>query len=169
MGFNPSVHSLHRYSHPKFFHNSRLFGWIQQKKIYKTFRGLTRDWTQINCLGVSHSNYYTGMFSMFVWGYNWILFMNGRFCPIHLIRRKSLHFEKNRLFSYVLIRQLTVWTKSYNLEIHGFGFFMKLSNIIKNDAKIKINIMAVLSLYWFANFKQKFLVVHVQHWNHNFK
>ena len=82
------------YSHPKFFHNSRLFGWIQQKKIYKTFRGLTRDWTQINCLAVSHSNYYTGMFSMFVWGYNWILFMNGWFCPIHLIRRKSLHFEK---------------------------------------------------------------------------
>ena len=29
-----------------------------------------------------------------MWGYNGILFMHGWFCPIHLIQRKSLHFEK---------------------------------------------------------------------------
>ena len=56
---------------------------------------------------------------------------------------ENLFILKKILFSYMLIRQLTVWTKSYNLEIHGFGFFMKLSNIIKNDAKIKIKIEVV--------------------------
>ena len=37
------------------------------------------------------------MFSVLVWGCNWILFIQWRFCPIrliHLIGRKSLHFEK---------------------------------------------------------------------------
>ena len=81
----------------EFFHNSRLIRWIQQKKIYKKFRDLTSDWTQITCLTVRHPNHYTRVFSVFVWGYNWILFMHGWFCPIcliYLIGRKSLHFEK---------------------------------------------------------------------------
>ena len=34
------------------------------------------------------------MFSVLVWGCNWILFIHGLFCQIGLIRRKSLHFEK---------------------------------------------------------------------------
>ena len=40
------------------------------------------------------------MFSVLVWGCNWILFMHGWFYPIHLIHligRRSLHFEKNSL------------------------------------------------------------------------
>ena len=58
---------------------------------------MTRDWTKMTCLAVSHSNHYTKMFSVLVWGSNWILFMHGWFCPIrliHVIGRKSLHFEK---------------------------------------------------------------------------
>ena len=60
---------------------------------------LTRDWTQITCIAVNHSNNYTRMFFVLVWGCNWILFVHGRFCPfciIHLIGRKSLHFEKKK-------------------------------------------------------------------------
>ena len=81
----------------KFLHNARLIRWIQQNKIYKKLIHLTRDWTQITCLAVSHSNHYTRMFSMLVWGCNWILFMHRWFCLIrliHLIGWKSLHFEK---------------------------------------------------------------------------
>ena len=80
-----------------FFHKSRLIRRIQQNKIYKKFRDLTRNWTQIACLTVRHLNHYTKLFSVPVWGYNWILFMLRWFCPIrliHLIGRKSLHFEK---------------------------------------------------------------------------
>ena len=40
-------------------------------------RDLTRDWTQIARLVVSHSNYYTRMFSVLVWGCYWILFSIG--------------------------------------------------------------------------------------------
>ena len=59
------------------FHNSRLIRWIQQDKTYKKTSELTRDGTQIACLAVSHSNRYSRMFSMLVWGCNWILFMHG--------------------------------------------------------------------------------------------
>ena len=34
------------------------------------------------------------MFSVLVWGCNWILFMYGSFCLIHQIGWKSFHFEK---------------------------------------------------------------------------
>ena len=54
----------------------------------------------LTCLAVSHTNHYTRMSSVLVWGYNWILFMHGWFCPIcliHLIGQKSLHFEKTRM------------------------------------------------------------------------
>ena len=70
------------------------------QKNYEEFGELTRDWTQITFLTVSHSNHYTRMFSELLWGCNWILFMHGWFCPIgliHLIGRKSLRFEKKQL------------------------------------------------------------------------
>ena len=81
----------------EFVHNFHLNRWIQQNKICKQFTDLTRDWTQIACLAVSHSNHYTRMLFVLVWGCNWILFMHGWFCPIcliHLIGWKSLNFEK---------------------------------------------------------------------------
>ena len=59
---------------------------------------MSGNWTQIACLDVRHLNQYTRMISVLVWGCNWIPFMHGWFCPIrlmHLIGRKSLHFEKN--------------------------------------------------------------------------
>ena len=86
----------------EFFHNSRLIRWIQQKQLAKKPRDLTRDWTQIACIAVRHLNHYTKLFSVLVWGCNWIPFMHGWFCPIrliHLIGCKSLHFEKTRLTS----------------------------------------------------------------------
>ena len=89
----------------EFFHNSRLIIWIQQNKIYKQFRGLTKDWTQTTRFVVSHSKHYTRMFSVLMWSSNWILLMHGWFCPIcliHLIRWKSLHSKKNRLAEQVL-------------------------------------------------------------------
>ena len=61
---------------------------------------LTRDRTWVTCLTVRHLNHYTRMFSVLVWGWNWILFMLGWFRPIlliHLIGRKLLHFEKNSM------------------------------------------------------------------------
>ena len=85
----------------EFFHNSRLIRRIQQNKIYKKFRDLTRNWTWITCLTVRHLNHYIRMFSVLMWGYNWILFMRTWFCPIHLIHligRKSLHFGKTRMY-----------------------------------------------------------------------
>ena len=75
----------------EFFHNSCLIRRIQQNKIYKN---LTRNWTQITCLAVRHLNHYTRMFSVLVWGCDWILFMHEWFCQIrliHLIGQKSLH------------------------------------------------------------------------------
>ena len=51
----------------EFFHNFCLISWIQQfiKKI--------RDWTQIACWAVSHSNLYTRIFSAVAWCCNWII------------------------------------------------------------------------------------------------
>ena len=66
---------------------------------------MTRDWTQITCLVVKYFNHYTRMFSVLVWGYNWILFKHGWFCSIrliHLIGQKSLHFEKKTRLTSVL-------------------------------------------------------------------
>ena len=89
-----------KHVHSSSLHNSRLIRRIQQNKIYKKFRDWTRNWTWITCLTVRHLNHYTRMFSVLVWGCNWILFMHGWFCPIHLIHLigwKSLQFEKTRL------------------------------------------------------------------------
>ena len=76
------------------FHNSCLIRWIQQIKMYKKFIDLTKDWTQIAWLTISHPNHYTRMFFVLMWGCYWILFMHGWFYPIHLIGWKSPHFEK---------------------------------------------------------------------------
>ena len=58
---------------------------------------------EIICITVRHFSHYTRMFSVHMWGCNWILFMHGWFCPIrliHLIGWKSLHFEKKLDFLY---------------------------------------------------------------------
>ena len=39
----------------------------------KKFWDLTRNWIPVACLVVRHFNHYTRMFSVLVWGYNWIL------------------------------------------------------------------------------------------------
>ena len=80
----------------EFFHNSGLITRIEQKKLPK-IGDMTMDWIQITCLAVRYFNHYTRMFSVLVRGCNWMPFMHGRFCPIHLIHligQKSLHFEK---------------------------------------------------------------------------
>ena len=87
----------------EFFQSSRLIRLIEQKYFTKNVE-TTRNWTQITCLTVRHFNLYTRMFSVFVWGCNWILFMLGWFCPIcliHLIGQKSFHFEKLDYLKYV--------------------------------------------------------------------
>ena len=51
----------------------------------------------LNIPSPAHSNQYTKMFSMLLWGCNWILFMHGWFCSIcltHLIGRKSVRYGK---------------------------------------------------------------------------
>ena len=81
----------------EFFHNCHLIKWIHQNKICKQLAGLGRDWTQITCLVVNHPNYYTRKVFCACVRHRWILFMHGWFCPIrliHLIRWKSVHFEK---------------------------------------------------------------------------
>ena len=78
-----------------------LIRWTQQNVIYKKSRYLTKDWFQITCLAVSHSNHYTRIFlEVLVRGCNWSLFKHGWFCQIylvHLIRRKCLHLEQTCL------------------------------------------------------------------------
>ena len=77
-------------------------------KIKFTKHDLTKDWAQITYLAVSHSDHYIRMFSVLVWGCIWILFMHRWFCLIHLIRWKSLHFErKNRIASQCFIPALS--------------------------------------------------------------
>ena len=56
-------------------------------------RDLTKDWTQIACLAVSHSNHYIGMFffclcETVIECYSW----TGDF--VQITRWKTLHFEK---------------------------------------------------------------------------
>ena len=70
-------HFWHKHIDIRVFHNSRLIRWIQQIKFTKQFRDLTKDWIQIGCLAVSHSNHYTRTFSELAWGCHWILFMHG--------------------------------------------------------------------------------------------
>ena len=73
--FIPPVENLplQKYTKMKieFFHNSRLIRWIKQKiKFTKNYR---LDQGLIACLAVRYLNHYTRMFSVFVWGCNWIL------------------------------------------------------------------------------------------------
>ena len=88
------------------FHNSRLIRQIEQNNFKKN-RDFTRDWTHIACLAVSHSNHYTRMFSLLLWGCrsNWILFMHQWFCPIE---RKSFHYSLQTKFAKVMISQVFV-------------------------------------------------------------
>ena len=92
--------------HSSFFHKSRLLNRDDFNKniIYKKFRDLTKDWTQIARLAVSHSNQYIKMFSLLVWGLNWILFMHRWFCQINLIhltlKMKISSFWKIKWNSY---------------------------------------------------------------------
>ena len=98
---------------------SRLIKWIQQNKMNKKIIALTRDWTQITCLAVSHSNRYARMFSVLVWGCSWIIFMHDWFCPVHLIGRKLTHFEniKSGVLSYNwMYAWLSVTTVTDKLE-----------------------------------------------------
>ena len=92
---------------------------------YKKFGDMTRDYTQITCLAVKHFNHYTRIFSVLVWGCNWMLFMNGWFCPIcfNSSGLKSLHFE-NKLDRWILSRSC--------------GFRQKSSQIIVFSSKIGI-------------------------------
>ena len=105
-------HGLFKSTTFEFFHNFRLIRWIEQKIIYKKFGDMTKDWTQITYLAVRHFNHYTRMFSVLVWGCNWILFTHGWFCPIrliHLIGWKSLHFEKKNRWTKFRRYQISTW------------------------------------------------------------
>ena len=55
----------------KFFHNSCLSRWCQQN--LQKIGDLTKDWDQITCLAATHSNHYTRMYTVLMWGCNWIL------------------------------------------------------------------------------------------------
>ena len=122
---NSSWRGRDRWEKFDFFHNSRLIRRIQQKTIYKKL-DLTRGWTWVTCLAVRHFNHYTRMFSVLVWGCNWILFMHGCFCPIrliHLIAQNFLHFEEPSF-------KLTDWTKKSLLAWWYFTYFAFLLNIV---------------------------------------
>ena len=70
-----------------FFYNSRLFRRIQQNKFLKKLE----TWAGIEPRSPGTLTITPN------WGCNSILFRHGEFCPIrliHLIGRKSLHFEK---------------------------------------------------------------------------
>ena len=78
-----------------FLHISLLMRWIQQNKFYKKkIRNLIKDWTQIACFAVIHSNHDIRKFSMLVWDCKWIIihaWVILFYCVIHLIRWKSFH------------------------------------------------------------------------------
>ena len=73
------------FTHPSFFKILVQLDELNKKKLPKKLRDLTRNWTNMACLAVRDFNHYTRMFSVLVWGCNWILFMHGWFCPIRLI------------------------------------------------------------------------------------
>ena len=78
------------------FPNSHLHRQIHNKKNLSKIQRLAKDWLQISCLAVSHSNHYTRMFCMPVWCCNRILFIHGWFCPNHLIHltgQNSFHLN----------------------------------------------------------------------------
>ena len=60
------------------------------------------------------------MSSKLVWGYYWTIFRRGWFCPIHLIRRKSVHFEKTRLY----------YAEHFTFHGLGLGSLLPISGII---------------------------------------
>ena len=90
---------------------------VQLDEFSKIKFYLTENWTQITCLAGSHTNHYTRMFSVPVWGSNWVLFMHGWFWSIrliHLIRQKSRHLKKRlswylRELGILSILYCTIW------------------------------------------------------------
>ena len=56
------------HEHSIFFHISRLMRRIEQNRIHKNFG----DLTHLACLAVRHYNRHTRIFSVLVWGCNWI-------------------------------------------------------------------------------------------------
>ena len=67
---------------------------------------MARDWTQIICLAVSHSNHYTRMFSVLVWGCNWIFFVLGW---LWLIRLILLHENYTKMSSLAMMWRLLIY------------------------------------------------------------
>ena len=79
--------------HSSFFIILVLLDEFNKIKFTKKSIDLTRDWTKLTFLAISQSNHYTRMFSVLVWGLNWIWFIHVWFCPIRLIQligRKSV-------------------------------------------------------------------------------
>ena len=105
---------------------------IQLNKIYKNFGDFIKDWIQIAFLPLSHSNHYITMFSVLVWGCNWILFMHGRFCPvrlIHRIRRISLHFDK-KLIGLNLWRVIVCFVAcAYRIYVQKYEIEKKVTSL----------------------------------------
>ena len=113
--------------------------------MYTKFRDLTRDWTQVACLAVSHSNHYTRMFPVLVWGYNWIQFIFGWFCPICLILLIFSLWKKLIEIDTVcyLGKQVNINKKQeFTLNVfvsNDMSFFAYFLNLLENwSAMIKV-------------------------------
>ena len=116
------------------FHNSRLIRQIQQNNLQK-FWDLSRDWTQIVCLAVSHFNHYIRVFCVLLWGWNWILFVHGLFC---LFLSNSSNWTKNSLFS--CFSDLSDYLNSLNLV----NFLSIREN--SNDCSVNEDLLLQLAL-----------------------
>ena len=113
---------------------------LNKKKFRKKFRDLTSYWTQIACSAVRHLNYYTKLFSVLMWGCISIIFMHGWFCPIrliHLIGRKSLHFEKSRIVFSAFV--LTIRFFSSRCSYHD----VKHKNLLNSMWMISITFLSI--------------------------
>ena len=67
------------------FHGYFILELLNYKIKFTKNQWVERGFT---CLSVTHSNHYT----VLVWGCSWILFIHGWFCPVRLIRWKTLDF-----------------------------------------------------------------------------
>ena len=91
-------------------------------------------WLKIEPRFFATLTYYTKMFSVLVWGCNSILFVEGWFCPIcviHLIGRKSLHFDKTRLnlwahLNYLILSKMNAFQLA--MHIHFMIHFITARN-----------------------------------------
>ena len=83
---------------------------------------------------VSHSSHYTRIFSVLLWGCNWILFMHEWFSPIHLIGREDLFTSKKIriLLLFIFNRRFTGSTKFFtSIRLGGppYGAVIKTIHI----------------------------------------